>query len=291
MTKIKKYQKSLDVWAIGGAPKSVVHKVRWGLSMNGEIEKLKGYLNLHVATINMLLMEHGLEKMSFAQERADSDNLQIRERLDVAQSLIERLKDTVSGQMALVQNTNAMLKRLMDTVCGEFRTSWKSLGEMAANIWYVLMRLYLLCIGLQKGSKIYCSVSTQQVYGVVLEIKSTMGTVDTRFTFFQTPLVVEDALGVKFPIPSEWDYGMVENHIQYRFREGIGSQDVKAGNWELFKTKNSKDIILPNTRLLPGSHITMAIIISTPTPSEDICPIFSCRSSVTALAPGGGRFW
>lgn len=137
----------------------------------------------------------------------------------------------------------------------------------------------------------FYSVSTQQIYGVVLEIKASIATVDTRFTFFQAPLAFEDALSVKFPIPSEWDYGMVESHIQYRFREGIGSEDVKVGNWELFKTKNSKDIISPHTRLLPGLEITMAIIVSTLALNDEKCPIFSCQSDETTIAPGGGRIW
>lgn len=102
--------------------------------MKGEVNKLQGYLNLHVATINILLAEHGLEKMSFAQEKANSDNLQVRERLDVAQGLIERVRSTVSGQMTLIENTNSMVKSLVDMICGDFQTSWKSLGEMVAKV-------------------------------------------------------------------------------------------------------------------------------------------------------------
>jgi hypothetical protein len=131
----------------------------------------------------------------------------------------------------------------------------------------------------------------QQIHGVVLEIKASIIPVDTRFTFFQTPLVCEDALGFKFPVPSEWDYGMVENHIRYRFREGIGSRSVKVGNWELFKTKNSEEVISSFTRLLPGLEITMAIIVPTSISSDETCPIFNCRSHETTLAPAGGRIW
>jgi hypothetical protein len=267
LAQANKYKKSLDVWAKNRASNALAHKLRWGFGMKGEVSKLQGYLNLHVATINMLLAEHGLEKLNLAQEKADSRDLQIREKLDLAQALIERIGNSVSGQAALIQNTSSMIKSLMDMVCGEFRTTWRSLGEMVANI----------------------CVSTQQIYTVVLDIKSSIGTVDTRFTFFQVPLLLEDALGFKFPVPSEWDYGMLENHIHYRFREGIGSQDVKAGNWELFKTKNSNDTILPHSRLLPGLEITMAIILSTPILSDERCPITKCQSDKTTVAPAGGR--
>ncbi|PVI07738.1 hypothetical protein DM02DRAFT_580489 [Periconia macrospinosa] len=266
--KIKKFDGTLDVWAKGQTSKSIVRKVHWGLGMKSEVTKLQGYLNLHIATINMLLAEHSLEKMSLAQKRADSDSSQVREMLDAAQDGIERIRNTVVGQAVLIQHTHAAMRSLMNMICGEFRTSWTSLGQTVAQ----------LC------------VSMQQMYGVVLEIKASITPVDTRFTFFQTPLACEDALGFKYPIPSEWDYGMVENHIRYRFREGIGSRDVRAGNWELFKTKNSEDVISPFTRLLPGLEITMAIIVTTPPVlSDETCPIFSCRSRETTLAPSRGR--
>jgi len=131
----------------------------------------------------------------------------------------------------------------------------------------------------------------QQIYGIVIEIKASITPIDTRRTFFQTPLLCEDALGFKFPIPSEWDYGMVENHIRYRFREGIGSLEVQLGNWELFKTRNNEQVISPQTRLLPGLEITMAIIVPTPILSDGICPIFGCRSHDTTVACTGGRIW
>jgi hypothetical protein len=131
----------------------------------------------------------------------------------------------------------------------------------------------------------------QQIYAVVVEIKATMTPIDTRHTFFQAPLLCEDALGFKFPIPSEWDYGMVENHIQYRFRAGIGSKSVQLGEWKLFKTKNSEDVITPFSRLLPGLQITMAIMLRPLLPRSENCPIWSCRSRETALVSAGGRVW
>src|SRR5215471_12868984 len=94
-----------------------------------------------------------------------------------------------------------------------------------------------------KQSDFECSVSTQQTYAIVLEIKKSIASVDTRWTFFQAPLVVEDALGFKFPVPSEYDYGLLENIIQYRFQTGDGSRDVRLGNYELYNTKMSTEAL------------------------------------------------
>jgi hypothetical protein len=118
-----------------------------------------------------------------------------------------------------------------------------------------------------------------------------MATVDTRWTYFQAPLLLEDALGLKFPVPSEYDYGTLEAIIKHRFSVGTGSQDVQVGNYELFKTKRRGELILPNTRLLPGTEITMAIIIEMPASKQERCPMPRCSSSDILAYPGGGMIW
>jgi hypothetical protein len=134
-------------------------------------------------------------------------------------------------------------------------------------------------------------VSTQQIYIIVLEIRESICLVDTRWTFFQAPLIVEDALGCKFPVPSEYSYGMLENIIRYRFRQGDGSREVRAGNYELFKAKNSSQVLSEEVRLLPGTEITMAIIIHTQTPDDETCPMARCGSTGSAAPTRGGRVW
>jgi hypothetical protein len=118
-----------------------------------------------------------------------------------------------------------------------------------------------------------------------------MATVDTRWTYFQAPLLLEDALGLKFPVPSEYDYGTLEAIIKHRFSVGTGSQDVQVGNYELFKTKRRGELILPNTRLLPGTEITMAIIIDMPASKQERCPMSRCNSPDVLAYPGGGMIW
>jgi len=135
------------------------------------------------------------------------------------------------------------------------------------------------------------SVSTQQIYCVVLEIKGSLAMADPRWTFFQAPLVVEDALGFKFPVPSEYDYELLNAIIQHRFLEGPGSLEVKAGNYELLNIKDRKQVLSTTTRTLPGSTIMMAILVSKPVLTHDICPMRRCRSKEIIQAPGGGRIW
>jgi hypothetical protein len=134
-------------------------------------------------------------------------------------------------------------------------------------------------------------MSTQQIYGVVLEIRSSMQSPDTRWTFFQSPLLVEDALGFRFPVPSEYSFDLLDGIIGLRFKAGPGAQEVTAGNYEIFKTENSRDVINSTTRLLPGTSITMAIIVDNTKLSDNDCPMPNCGSSQTSIRPDGSRTW
>ena len=134
------------------------------------------------------------------------------------------------------------------------------------------------------------SVSTQQMYGVVLRIEASLPTLDTRRTFFQDPLLVEDAL-CKFPVPSEYDFQLLDEIIRFRFKAGPGSRDVEMGNYELSKTRRSDQTVTASTRLLPGTAITMAILVSIRPLTDECCPMPKCLSDRTAPTSDGGRLW
>lgn len=142
-----------------------------------------------------------------------------------------------------------------------------------------------------KLSNIQRSVCTQQTYGLVLEIKTTLARPDGRFSHFQAPLIVEDALGFKFPVPSEYDYDLLDAVVRRKFIAGPGSLEVRAGNYEYFQTQNSRNLLSDTSRFLPGMAITMAIVIAQPTSTDAVCPMPKCTSMQTIDSPGGGRIW
>lgn len=138
------------------------------------------------------------------------------------------------------------------------------------------------------------SVSTQQIYGIVIEIRGYLAAPNTKWTFFQAPLIEEDALGFKFPVPSEYDFELLNAIIKHRFLEGPGSSEVQADNYEIFSTKNSQVVISENVRLLPGASIIMAILLEKPARkiyTDETCPMPKCGSTITTASPGGGRMW
>jgi len=118
-----------------------------------------------------------------------------------------------------------------------------------------------------------------------------MISLDTRWTFFQAPLEVEDAFGVRFPIPTEYDYDLMDYVIRHRFQSGTGSMEVKVGNYELCRKRNRSDIVTETSRLQPGTAITMFLIVSTRVNKEKVWPTPHRDSAEAIPCPGGGSVW
>lgn len=137
------------------------------------------------------------------------------------------------------------------------------------------------------------SVSTQQIYAIVLELKTNLLGIDTRFTYFQAPVKVEDALGRVFPFSSECSVEALDTEIRSRFKEGPGKIEVNAGDFELFNAKNAKQVltITDNNGLLPGMSINMAIVLEKEFAEGDKCPMPHCVSKTFVEAVGGGKTW
>lgn len=139
----------------------------------------------------------------------------------------------------------------------------------------------------------YSSASTQQIYTIVLELKTNLLGIDTRFTYFQAPVKVEDALGRVFPFSSECSIEALDAEIRSRFKKGPGKLEVIAGDFELFNAKNTKQVltISDSNDLLPGMSINMAIVVEKPFAEGDKCPMPHCNSKTFVETVGGGRTW
>ena len=123
----------------------------------------------------------------------------------------------------------------------------------------------------------------------MLDIQVSLGAVDIRMTYAQRPFFVEDALGFRYPVPSEFDYDMLDTIVKLRFRKGAGSEDVAIGNYEFLRADRRSLIITASSQLAPGTPIVMVVIagISTRKP----CPTFGCPSVEPRPYPDGGFIW
>lgn len=142
-------------------------------------------------------------------------------------------------------------------------------------------------------ANVQSSVTTQQIYTIVLELKANVLGIDTRFTYFQTPVKVEDALGRVFPFPSEFSIEALDAEIKSKFKKGPGRTEVMAGDFEIFHAKNAEQVLTvsgPNT-ILPGMLINMAIVLEQEFAEGDKCPMPHCVSRTFTEVVSGGRTW
>ena len=126
---------------------------------------------------------------------------------------------------------------------------------------------------------------------MLVEIKTSLAGPDIRWTFFQAPFLVEDTFGQKFPVPSEYDFDLLDAVVKHKFSSGPGSAEVHDGNYEYFKTKDSNASISGKSRLFPGMAITMAVIVPRPGSVSDTCPVSGCSSLSLTEMPSGGKTW
>lgn len=270
LRKIRRYETSLGPECTKKSLQGQLDKIRFRFGQSDDIRKSQNYLSVHLGTINILLAEHGLETMMLASEEAESERLQIHQRLDDTQNLLRRVQDNISAQTATVLNGMSILAKVHSIVSGETQSSWASMKEIVAK----------------------ACVSTQQIYSVVLDIKASIASkVDVRWSFFQDPLICEDALGRKFPVPSEYDFAMLNVIIRQRFQTGPGSAEVALGDFEITEATDRSSFLSESSFLRPGSSLIMAILIENPFPimTDEVCPMPRCGSSVTRKVDGGGR--
>lgn len=127
----------------------------------------------------------------------------------------------------------------------------------------------------------------------MLEIRATIIGIDTRFTYFQAPIKVEDVLGRVFPFASECSIEALDAEIRARFKEGPGKAEVKAGKYEMFNAKNSEQLltVANNSVLLPGMLVSMAVVLDIKVEDGDKCPRPQCTSKSFVNASEGGKSW
>lgn len=133
--KIRRYETSLGPECTKKSLQGQLDKIRFRFGQSDEIRKLQNYLSVHLGTINILLAEHGLETLMLASEDADSERLQIHQRLDDTQNLLRRVQDNISAQTATVLNGMSILAKVHSIVSGETQSPWASMKEIVVKAW------------------------------------------------------------------------------------------------------------------------------------------------------------
>jgi hypothetical protein len=147
-------------------------KVQWNFCMPDEVQRLRAYLAAHTGSLNMRLATLGLATMGVRNTEAAQTGELIQSRLENQASMIRENTERVDSVYTLV--------------AGKVVPQLHSLVDIATKVW----------------------TSNVQIMNYFSRMQNMDVGIDTRHTWFQEPLKLEDAFGRSIPIPAEYGWSV-----------------------------------------------------------------------------------
>jgi len=102
--------------------------------MKEECQRLQSYLNLHLSSINALLLQYGLDTMELEGKAAVESSNEVKGLILAAREKTDQVSGDLSLQGQLITQTNGVIEKLIATTA-EWSGPWKALHEMVSRIW------------------------------------------------------------------------------------------------------------------------------------------------------------
>ncbi|KAL8827153.1 MAG: hypothetical protein Q9170_007131 [Blastenia crenularia] len=241
-------------------------KLQWGLTMEEEVQRIRTVLSVHMASLSVRLGAQGM-----ASHFTTSQGLHaVHERLIDTQNAILDIRRDNELQKDAVREGNSFLQNIIRTLQDGVLPQITILLNIACKIWE----------------------SNIQILNLLFQLQDATLIPDLNHTHFQPPCIFEDALGRILQVPAEYDIGLLKAIISARFATGPGSEQVPAGEYELFNTSDTTQLLSESQSqaLIPGMRITMAFIIGFyDTRPLKVCPRPGCQARTFAKVKAGGQ--
>ncbi|KAF4629073.1 hypothetical protein G7Y89_g9076 [Cudoniella acicularis] len=260
----------------GHGPKRWMRKVQWEMKMEPKVKDLRAYISAHCLLIlrayfKELITSRVNTTVISPKSGQEVSNLQVKANEIYEQILLTR-EDNNKHASGLA-NIQSMFQRFSGLLTWEILTHLKAIFQLAGSIYW----------------------SNLQIMRFITKIQSTYQkpSIDTRHTWFQEPVRFEDALGRIMPVPSEYNWNKLEAIILDQFSNGPGSSKVKAGEYLLFNSMDSSQVLTASEfeAFIPGMSITMALIVGRyGEESNAKCPRVGCKSTKIQPLTTGGSF-
>jgi len=155
LAKIGKYEQSLGLGRSSGIIKNSGKKIEWAFAREEEVIKLRNYLNIRIGTINMLLIQQGLEMLDMVSQLSERNQRDLQRCVEDCSRAVKDVRGDVIAQSSAIQENQSMIAKLFYRVSAEIRAPLRSLNEMVAQLWYVLvtMQSLLAVVAAQKLRK------------------------------------------------------------------------------------------------------------------------------------------
>ena len=135
LAKIQKYDKNLGLENLDDKIRTTARKVQYAFTRKREANTLRDYLNIHIGTINMLLLRQGLEILDVASEQRDKNQDELRDRIEDSSRELREVRGNTKAQALAVRENNTMLRKLFWMVSGDIAAPLRSLGQAVAKVW------------------------------------------------------------------------------------------------------------------------------------------------------------
>ena len=112
MAKIQKYEKSLGPGKSVAKVRDAGRKVCCALGKKDEANRLRNYFNLHIWTINMLMLQEGLERLDVASEQSDKNQEDTKDGIEGYSRELKEVKGNVEAQVPAVRENNSIIQKL-----------------------------------------------------------------------------------------------------------------------------------------------------------------------------------
>ena len=131
LTKIQKYEKSLGLGKSGNKIRDVGRKVQYALEKKEEANRLRHYLNLHIGTINALMLQISLVRLDVASE----ESRDTKDRIQSCSRQLKEVKGNAEAQVLAVRENKSIIYKLLKMVNGEVVAPLKTLSQTVAKVW------------------------------------------------------------------------------------------------------------------------------------------------------------
>ena len=131
LAKIQKYEKSLGLGKSVSKIRDIGRKVQYAFDKKEEAKKLRDYLDLHIGTINTLMLQNSLERLDVASEKSG----ETKDRIESCSRELTNVKGSVEAQVLAVKENNSIIYNLLKMVSGEIAAPLQTLGQTVAKVW------------------------------------------------------------------------------------------------------------------------------------------------------------
>ena len=256
LKKIQKYESTLGLETAMKTPAVWKKAVQWTI-LDDEITKLQHHLNVHVGTVNMMLITYGLAALDTIQDQSNAQ-----------QETLQMISRGIQAHGAQLTENKTLVGQLYSVVIDTVVPSLQNLVNVAERV-------------------AQCNLD---IYTMVFKMQSSVALCVSPNSWLQEPVLFEDACQRRIQISSQFQYEEVLAIIKARFPKGEYHQAILSGHFELHNVSNNLEVSKENWfGFQPGAHVKMAAIMDYY--DDDCCPNSGCNSSSLKDELDGSRKW